>query len=113
MARLFKSWRSPKVDADTLYALQYKLPDSVRVTILEEPEGGYSARAEDLGGNVVTQADTGPELFEMVNDAILTSFDIPEEYRLLSKNYYPPAEVREQLKIPHKYLRSGVELIKA
>ncbi len=109
-SRLFQD-KAP--DRDILYALQYKLPDSVHVTVAEEPEGGYSARVLGLGGNVVTQGDTGPELFEMVNDAVLTAFDIPEAYRLYSKSYYPPEEVRAALKIPPKYLETGVKLVKA
>jgi hypothetical protein len=52
VAGLFSRLFQPKLDADVLYAIQYKLPDSVNVTIREEPEGGYSARVNDLNGNV-------------------------------------------------------------
>ncbi|HEU4457397.1 MAG TPA: hypothetical protein VFR81_30285 [Longimicrobium sp.] len=37
------------------------------------PEGGFTARA--LGASIFTEADSEPELREMVRDAVLCHFD--------------------------------------
>jgi len=111
MATIWNKLRPHHVDPEVLYALKYKMPSTVTVAISEEPHGGYSARVLGLGGNVVTQGETGPELFEMVNDAILTALDIPEEYRIHLANFFPPDDVRKQLQIPAEYLVHEMELV--
>jgi hypothetical protein len=42
-------------------------------TVEESPEGGYEAHA--LGHSIVTEADSLPELREMVRDAVRCHFD--------------------------------------
>jgi hypothetical protein len=39
----------------------------------EAPEGGFTARA--LGESIFTEADTVPELHEMIRDAVACHFD--------------------------------------
>ena len=39
----------------------------------QNPEGGYTARA--LGDSIFTEADTLPELHQMVKDAVQCHFD--------------------------------------
>ncbi|MBW8050764.1 MAG: 2-oxoisovalerate dehydrogenase [Cytophagales bacterium] len=41
--------------------------------IEESPEGGYAAKA--LGESIFTEADTVPELKDMIKDAIICHFD--------------------------------------
>jgi len=104
----------PAVDQETLFALKYRLPDKLEVSINKEPNGGYSARIFNThGNNIVTEGKTGPELFEMVNDAILTALDIPEQYRIYMTSFFPPEDVRTELDIPDKYLEKKISLVKA
>lgn len=100
---------SRKVDHDVLYALQWKKPERVEV-YLEKTQNGYFAKVVSLDGNVVTEAGTGQELFEMVNDAIYEYLDIPEQYRDKLGYFLPPDDIREELKveIPAKYLNKVI-----
>lgn len=103
----------PKVDQDTLYALNYKIPNVITVGVHEEADGSYVAIVHNLGGTVVTQGKDGLELFEMVNDAVFTALDIPQEYRLYLPALVPPDEVRKTLRIPAEFLSKELELVKA
>lgn len=102
------------VDPDVLFALKWKKPDTLQVYIQRTDEG-YFAKVTNLEGNVVTQAQTGLELFEMVNDAVYTYLEIPEQYRETLGYFMPPANVREQFKIeiPKKYLNKNLGLVTA
>lgn len=98
-----------RIDQDVLYAMEWKKPSNIQV-YLEKADGGYFAKVVSLDGNVVTQASTGQELFEMVNDAIYKYLEIPEQYREKLGFYLPPEDVREELKveIPSKYLNKVI-----
>jgi predicted RNase H-like HicB family nuclease len=81
-----------------MFILSVLVPDTLlKVTSFEED-------------NVITEADTGQELFEMLNDAIYEYLDIPTQYRELLGYYLPPENVREELKvaIPDKYLNKRI-----
>lgn len=114
LIKMFK-FAKKKVDQETLYAYLAGLPGIIEVEFHEEPNGSYSAVVHNLKGNVVTQGSTGQELFEMVNDAVLESYDVPEEYKPHLSTYLPPEDVREKLKIkiPSEYLNKRVSLIKS
>lgn len=101
-----------KIDQETLAAYITGLPSTIQVEFNEEPGGGYSAIVHNLKGNIVTQGRTGKELFEMVNDAVLESYNVPELYKPHVTTYLPPEEVREELKIPAEYLNKKVSLVK-
>ncbi len=58
---------------------KYHIPDSVHVTVKLTPEGWLTATSPELPG-LVTQAASREELIEMVNDAVLTYFDVPKRY---------------------------------
>ncbi len=47
----------------------------------EAPEGGFTARA--LGESILTEADTVPELHEMIRDAVGCHFDEGQAPQLL------------------------------
>jgi hypothetical protein len=47
----------------------------------EAPEGGFTARA--LGESIFTEADTMPELHEMIRDAVACHFDEGQAPKLL------------------------------
>jgi predicted RNase H-like HicB family nuclease len=94
--------------------LSWKKPDSLDVFI-KKSDNGYFAKVTSLSGNVVTQAKTGQELIEMVNDAVYAYLDIPQVYREHLGYFMPPEEVRAELKaeIPQKYLNKKIGLVKA
>ena len=111
--RLFSS----RPDPDTLLALRYKLPVTLSVSIHEDPSGKYVARidkSDTLRRPIVTEGETGQELFEMVNDAVFTALDIPENYRSYMTKFTPPPEIRDQfaIKIPKQYLDKDLGLVK-
>lgn len=102
------------VDQDVLFALKWKKPQTIEVMI-RKTDDGYFAKVVNLDGNVVTQAKTGLELFEMVNDAIYEYLEIPYQYRESLGYFMPPEDVRDQFKIeiPKKYLNKNVGLVTA
>ena len=56
----------------------------------EAPEGGFTARA--LGESIFTEADTVPELHEMIRDAVACHFDQGQAPKLLRLHF-----VREEV----------------
>ncbi len=55
---------------------EYQLPDSINVSLRLTPDGWFSVTMPDHPG-LVTQANSHQGLLEMVNDAILTYYDVP------------------------------------
>ena len=47
--------------------------NEVIFVVEEAPEGGYTARA--LGASIFTEADTLPELYDQIRDAVRCHFD--------------------------------------
>lgn len=56
-------------------------PAEIIFEVLEESEGGYSARA--LGAGIITQAESLDALKEAVRDAVLCHFDEGQAPRLI------------------------------
>lgn len=56
---------------------RYNIPDKVRLSFELTKDGWFLVTSPDLPG-LITQARDQKELLEMVNDAILTYFDVPE-----------------------------------
>lgn len=102
-----------KFDQDEFFALQWKRPDGITVLIQPAEEGGYFAKIISFDrDNVVTEAETGQELIEMVNEAMYDYLDIPLVYRPRMGLFMPPEKVREEIKakIPNKYLNKEIGL---
>lgn len=99
---------------DVLFALKWKRPANIEVYI-QKTEDGYFAKVVNLDDNVVTQAKTGLELFEMVNDAMYEYLDIPTQYRESLGYFMPSDDVRQEFKIeiPDKYLNKNLGLVTA
>ena len=55
---------------------QYGLPETINLTVRFQ-DGWFIATSSELPG-LITQAKDQQELIEMVNDAILTYFDVPK-----------------------------------
>ncbi len=56
---------------------EYHLPNSLNLTVKLSPDGWFVVTSPELPG-FVTQARSHDELIEMVNDAVLTYFDVPK-----------------------------------
>jgi len=102
------------VDNDLLAAYTSRMPRVISVSITEDPSGRYVAKIEGIHNShgMATEADTGQELLDMVNDAIYTIKDVPESYRPYMGGFVPPANIAEELKIkiPAKYLNKELSL---
>ena len=97
LKQLFKRY---EILPEVLYALKYKLPDKIEVEI-KEVDDGYYAKIKNLPG-CSTQAKSPQELFEMVNDAVYTYFEIPEIYQPYVQAYIPTEDIRQKfgMKLP-------------
>jgi predicted RNase H-like HicB family nuclease len=56
---------------------KYHLPVTLDLNVKLTPEGWFVATSPDLPG-MVTQAKSKDDLIEMINDAVLTYFDVPK-----------------------------------
>lgn len=108
---MFSLFRKKEVIPQVLIAYKWRFPESIKVSIKQSQEGGYIAYVDNFPG-CMTQAETGQELFEMVNDALYTYLEIPKEYQPYMQTFFPPKELRDKLsiKIPEKYFREGFVL---
>ena len=108
---LSKILSKKEIIPEVLTSLRWKIPDGIKVIIKKSEDGGYFAVIENLPG-CITQAETGQELFEMVNDAIYTYLDVPPEYIPYLPNFLPPEKVRKELniKIPENLLGQEIAL---
>lgn len=57
---------------------EYNIPTKVQLSIQITPDGWFLVTSPELPG-LITQARNAKELLEMVNDAILTYFDVPKK----------------------------------
>lgn len=72
--RLFR-WVFPhKPSAEVLR--KYNIPVNISLQIQLTPDGWFCATAKELPG-LITQAKSQQELVVMINDAVLTYFDVP------------------------------------
>ena len=55
---------------------KYRLPDSIKVQLIKSKEGGYTVILPEYSG-LVTYAEDVSELISVVNDAVLTYFEVP------------------------------------
>lgn len=100
--QLFK----PKLSQEAFTAYFHRLPDSIEVNWHREGKFIVGRVAAD-GKKFMTQGLNVDEFVEMVNDAVITVFDIPEDYINVinkSKAYLPTAEEYKRLndnKISH------------
>jgi len=102
---------SKKIVPEALIAYRSRMPDSLDVKIRESEDGGYWVEIKNIPG-CITQADNGEELFSMVNDAVYTFFEIPEEYIPYISSFLPSEETRKKfgIKIPAELLNKELVL---
>ena len=90
--------RRKEILPEVLQSIAWRLPDSLDVEIKKSEAGGFYAIIKNLPG-CITQAESGQELYEMVNDAVITYFNIPKEYVPYVSSYIPSEEERKKLGI--------------
>ena len=69
--------------------IRSKFPSEVAVHTRRSVDGGFYAEIKTFPG-IFTEANTFSELIAMVNDAVLTYFEVPRKYAPLLPNYLPP-----------------------
>ncbi len=90
----------PELHQEVFDACFYKLPKKVQVNWFRDK--GYIIGTINTGNNeFATQGKNADDFIEMVNDAIFTMYDIPEDYMdVISKarTYTPPQQEMEKLR---------------
>lgn len=86
----------PDISGEAFVAYFHKLPDTVQVSW--ERDGRFIVGHVEAGGfTFSTQGRDANNFVEMVNDAVYTVYDIPEDYRRFMKAYIPPKEALKRL----------------
>ncbi len=100
-----------KIKPEVVSAYKWKIPDELDVFIQSSKDGGYFIAVKNLPG-CITQAETGRDIFEMVNDALYVYLGIPENYRIYMPTFFPPEEIRKEfnIEIPKKFLERNLIL---
>ncbi len=85
-----------------------KFPEKLAVDLFRSKEGGICAKIKINDDILRTEAESLPELIEMVNDAVYTYFEVPEQ--LISKvpTYIPPVEAVQGVNLYPKWSCKGV-----
>ena len=71
--RLFHPAKHPNVIRS-----EYGIPETISLKIKVTKDGYFVATSPDLPG-LITQAKGASELLDMINDAILTYYDVPKK----------------------------------
>ena len=112
---MFNFWFK-KIRTDKKIELQKKFPDTLLVEIEPFDDGeGYYIQVKNLEGcNTSTRSKDSKELFEMINDAVYTYLEVPEEYQLFMPTYLPLENVRKEFEegIPADFLNKTLMLSK-
>lgn len=90
--------RLSRSDIKKIEELRSFFPAEVEVSVRRSADGGFYAEVLTFP-RVVTEADTFSGLVEMVNDAILIYFEIPEKYSSFVPNYLPSLQVAQKFGI--------------
>ena len=72
------------------------LPRQIEVRVRRSEDGGFVATVTSLSG-VHTEGETFSELIDMVNDAVYSYHDIPENLRSFVPTYVPPFSMAQEL----------------
>lgn len=80
-----------KKDIKEIHRLRSLFPNEIAVRTRRSQDGGFVAQVAAFPG-LVTEGETFSELIEMINDAMLTYFEVPRKYVPYISNYIPPLE---------------------
>lgn len=73
--KIYRLFFPPKTPAEIKE--KYNIPDNINLQIKFTEEGWFVITSPELPG-LITQGRKGNELLDMLNDAILTYFDVPK-----------------------------------
>lgn len=112
---MFDCWFK-KIRTNEKIELQKRFPDSLFVKIEPFDDGeGYFIQITNLEGcNTSTRTKESKDIFEMINDAVYTYLEIPEEYQPLMPTYLPYEEIRKEFEkgVPIERLNEVLEFTK-
>lgn len=87
-----------EADKKEIYKFRSLFPKEIAVRMHRSEDGGFFAEILTFPG-IITEAETFSELIEMVNDSVITYFEVPEKYAPFVANYLPPIEVAQAIGI--------------
>lgn len=73
--KIFRVWYSHQGPQEIKH--EYKLPETINFTLRMTPDGWFVVTMPDHPG-LITEAKNSKELFEMINDAVLTYYNVPK-----------------------------------
>lgn len=112
-SRLLRKLFKPEIYPEVFFANFHKLPSRITVEWFKD-EGMIIGKVMADGKEFMTQGANADEFVEMVNESIITVFDVPYEYFDIikqSRSYSPPSEEYEKLKTP-SVLRGSIGFVK-
>lgn len=84
-----------KKDKQEVERFRGLFPSEIDVRVQRSKDGGFFAKILDFDG-LFTEAETFSELIEMVNDAVMTYFEVPRRYVSYMPSYVPPLKVAQE-----------------
>lgn len=81
-------------DIREIHRLRALFPAEIEVRIRRSEDGGFVAEVGTFPG-VITESDTFSELIEMINDAVMSYFEVPAKFASFVANYIPPLEMAQ------------------
>jgi predicted RNase H-like HicB family nuclease len=85
-------------DIREINRLRSLFPAEIKVQVRRSADGGFVAEILTFPG-IITEADTFTELIEMINDAVMSYFEVPEKYASFVANYIPSIAMAQQFGI--------------
>lgn len=83
-------------DKNHIQTLRGIFPREIGVRIQRSQDGGFFAEIMKFDAKLYTEAETFSELIGMVNDAVITYFEIPKKYVSFMPNYIPPLKTAQE-----------------
>lgn len=95
VVKIQRLFSSPQLDREAFEAYLYRLPASIEVSWTRD-SGYIVGTIKDTEQEYMTQAQSQEEFVDMVNDAVYTMHDIPEEYRDAVRSFqaYKPSSTQ-------------------
>ena len=87
--------RLTKEDIKKINNYRNLFPCEIVVKILRSEDGGFAAEITEFP-RCYTEADTFAELIEMINDAIMTYFEVPDKYISYMPTYLPTIKTAQK-----------------
>lgn len=82
-------------DKKEIMRLRTLFPKEITVRVRRSEDGGFCAEIRAYPG-CFTEGDTFSELIEMINDAMMTYFEVPKKYSSFMPNYLAPLAMAQK-----------------